>query len=70
MIKKNKWKLIISSIVILLPVIAGLIVWDYLPQQMAIHWGINGSADGWSSRFFRYLQCPFLCSPPIGQVLW
>lgn len=58
MIKKNKRKLILSSIVILLPVIAGLILWDELPMQMATHWNINGSADRWGSRYFAVFAIP------------
>lgn len=32
MIKNNKWKVIISSLVILLPLFAGLILWDKIPH--------------------------------------
>ena len=58
MIKRNKWKLIVSSIVILLPVVAGLIMWNSLPREMATHWSFNGSANGWSSRFFTVFAMP------------
>ena len=33
MIRKNKVKLIVSSLIILLPVLAGLILWDKLPDK-------------------------------------
>lgn len=49
MLKKYKWLLIISSIVILLPTVFGIIVWKQLPEQMAIHWGLAGEADGWAT---------------------
>ena len=39
-----------TSIVILLPIIVGLILWNDLPQQIATHWGADGKADGFSSR--------------------
>ena len=58
MIKKNKRKLLISSIIILLPVIAGLILWDRLPERMATHWGITGAADGFSSKPFAVFAMP------------
>ena len=45
MIRKNKWKIIISSIITLLPILFGIIVWDKLPEQMAIHWGVGGNPD-------------------------
>ena len=60
MIKKNKWKVIISSLIILLPIAPGLILWDRLPEQMAIHWGIGGEADGWSSPAFAVFFMPCL----------
>jgi len=46
MLKKNKWSAIISSFVILLPAILGLIFWDHLPEQMVTHWGPDGTPDG------------------------
>ena len=48
--KNNKWKLIVSSLIILLPIAFGLIVWNQLPEQIATHWGMDGNPDGWSSR--------------------
>lgn len=50
MLKKNKGLMILTSVIILLPVLAGILLWDRLPEQMATHWGGNGEADGWSSR--------------------
>lgn len=50
MITKNKWKLIITSAVILLPILVGLILWNRLPEQIATHWGADGEADGFSSK--------------------
>lgn len=58
MIKKNKRKLIVSSLVILLPVVVGLILWNSLPQEMAMHWSLNGLADGRSSRYLTVFVMP------------
>lgn len=58
MIKNNKWKLIFSSIVILLPIIFGLIFWNELPEQMITHWGIDGNADDFSNRYFAVFALP------------
>lgn len=33
MIKSNKWKLLVSSLITLLPIPIGLILWEYLPRQ-------------------------------------
>lgn len=46
MLKTNKWRAIISSFVILLPAILGLIFWDHLPEQMVTHWGADGIPNG------------------------
>ena len=48
--KINKTKLIIASIIILLPIIFGVIVWDKLPETVPTHFDINGEPDGYSSR--------------------
>jgi len=60
MLKENKWKLLISSVVILLPIVFGLFFWNQLPEQMATHWGFDGQADGWSSRTFAVFALPLL----------
>ena len=50
MIKKN-WKLlIITSVVILLPILAGIILWNRLPQNLPTHWNVAGEVDGRSSK--------------------
>lgn len=58
MIKNNKIKLIISSIIILLPILAGFVLWDKLPDKMIIHWGIDGKADGYASKPFAVIFLP------------
>ena len=50
MFKNHKWKLLASSLVILLPMLFGLAVWDSLPRQMINHWGVDGTADSVGSR--------------------
>ena len=58
MIKNNKWKLFISSIIILLPIAFGIIFWDKLPEKIVTHWGFDGKADGWSNRYFAVFALP------------
>ena len=60
MIKKNLRTLIITSIVILLPILAGVILWDQLPEQIPIHWNAAGEIDGWSSKLFAVLGMPLI----------
>ena len=50
MIKKNLKTLIITSIVILLPMVAGLVLWNRLPDEVPFHWNAAGEIDGWASR--------------------
>ena len=58
MIKKHLKTLIITSLVILLPIAAGLILWDQLPARMPTHWNTAGEVDGWSSKAFAVFGLP------------
>ena len=60
MIKKILKTLIITSIVILLPILAGLYLWNKLPEQVPSHWNANGEVDGWSSKPIAVLGMPLL----------
>lgn len=60
MLKEKKWTLILSSAMIVLPVLAGLLLWDTLPERMVTHWGMDGQANGWSSRGFVVFGLPLL----------
>jgi uncharacterized membrane protein len=60
MIKKNLKTLIITSIVILLPIIAGLILWHSLPDPMPAHWNTAGEVDGWVPKWVFVTVIP-LC---------
>lgn len=44
--KRNKNKVILSSIVVLLPMVIGLLIWNQLPKDVATHFGFNGQPDG------------------------
>ena len=58
MLKSNKTKLLISSILIILPIFIGLIFWNQLPANITTHWGFDGTADGWSSKPFAVFALP------------
>ena len=49
MIKENRKTLIIASIVTVLPILAGVLVWDRLPDLMATHFGLDNQANGFST---------------------
>jgi len=50
MLKKYKKTLILTTILLLLPMVVGLLLWNRLPEQVPIHWNIEGEVDGWGSR--------------------
>lgn len=60
MLKENKKKLVIASIIILLPMVVGILLWDKLPEVMATHWGVNGEPDGFNSRAFVVFGMPLI----------
>lgn len=60
MFKKYKKQLIISSVIILLPILAGILLWDRLPDTFATHWGVDGQPDGFSSKAFSVFATPVL----------
>ena len=60
MIKKNLKILITTSFIILLPIAAGLIFWNQLPESMPTHWNVNGDVDGYSSKVFVVFGLPLM----------
>jgi uncharacterized membrane protein len=60
MIKENKFKLLISSLIILLPIVYGLVMWDKLPDSMPSHWDINGKVDGFTSKQMGIFTIPII----------
>ena len=58
--KKYSWKIIFSSLIILMPMFAGFILWNDLPEQIPIHWNWQGEADGWSSKLFAVAGLPVI----------
>ncbi|MBQ9940908.1 MAG: SdpI family protein [Clostridia bacterium] len=60
MLKKNKFKIIISSAIILLPALFGVIMWNELPHMMATHWGADGVADRASGKIFTIFGIPLI----------
>lgn len=60
MIRQHKKTLILSSLLTLLPIVVGLLLWNKLPEKMATHWGITGQPDGWSSVPFSVFAIPLI----------
>ena len=58
--KKLILKAAISSVVILLPILFGVIFWDSLPDVITTHFGSDGTPDGTSSKAFAVFGLPLI----------
>lgn len=59
-LKKYKGPLLITSVLNLLPIGAGLILWEKLPEKMPMHWGVNGEVDSWGSKAVAVFVMPLI----------
>ena len=59
MMKQYKKELIVSTLLALLPIAAGLLLWSRLPGRISTHWGVGG-ADGWSGKAYAVFFQPLL----------
>jgi len=57
---EHKWKLLVSSVVVLLPMLIGALLWKRLPDSMPVHWGANGAADGMASKTVAVFVLPLV----------
>ena len=60
MSSKNKRTLILTSIVILLPILIGILLWNKLPDSMATHFNFDNAADGYREKWFAVIMTPFI----------
>lgn len=58
MTKEGKKALIASTLVCLIPLVAGALLYSRLPEQVVTHWDAAGNPDGWSSRFVGVFVLP------------
>lgn len=56
--KQYKSKIILTSIITLLPMLVGVLLWNKIPDTVATHFGSNGEANGWSSKAFAVFGLP------------
>ena len=57
---KNKLTIIITSVIVLIPMLVGVAFWDALPEQVAIHWGASGEPDRWCAKAFAVYAVPLI----------
>ena len=60
MIKRNIGILILTSIIVLLPIVAGVFLWDRLPAQIPIHWSLSGEIDQYVPKFVAVVIFPLV----------
>lgn len=58
MIRKHKKAVILTSLLTLAPLFAGLILWNRLPDRIATHFGFDGTPNGWSGKTFTVFGLP------------
>jgi len=54
---KKEWPLLL---IVALPLIAAILVYPKMPEQVPIHWNVQGVADGYGSRAFGTFFLPLL----------
>lgn len=66
--KYIKWRsLVITSIVCLLPILLGIVLWDSLPEDIAIHFNFYNQPDNFASKGFAVFGLPVLMA--VLQVI-
>ena len=60
MIKKHIKTIIITSVITLIPMLIGIILWDKLPAEIPTHFGLNNQPDGYSSKAFAVFGLPLI----------
>lgn len=55
---KNKTMVFVTEIVILIPMFVGMILWNKLPDEIAIHFDASGNADNWCYKGFAIFGIP------------
>lgn len=59
-LKEYKMSLISGSILTVSPSLAGILLWNRLPEKIATHFDQHNLANGWSSKLMEVFGIPFL----------
>jgi len=57
---ENKMVLVLTSAVILLQTVIGVLLWDKLPEEIATHFDFSNQPNGYSSRAFTVFGMPLV----------
>ena len=58
--KNKKAEIVLTTLICLLPMLAGIALYRRLPQQVPTHFDFNGTANGWSSKSFAVFGLPLM----------
>ena len=64
----HKRDIILTSIIILLPILLGIILWDRLPDRIATHFDADNVPNGWNSKVFTVFGIP--CALLLMHILY
>lgn len=60
MLKKHMKTMIITSIITVLPILVGVLLWNRLPDVMATHFDSSNNANGFENKYFAVFGLPLL----------
>lgn len=58
--RKYKGQIILTTIITILPMVVGILLWNRMPDQVVVHWGNDNQPNGWASKGFAVFGIPFL----------
>ncbi len=58
MFEKKKGMVVLTALLCLAPMIAGMVLWSKLPDPMPTHFDVNNEPNGWSSKPFAVFGLP------------
>ena len=65
----TKTTTILVLLMIAVAVIAGALLWNQLPEQMASHWNTNDEVDGYISKFWGVFLMPLVVLGMFGLFI-
>ena len=68
--KNRKSEAILTVVLCLLPMVAGAILYNKLPQSVPTHFGVDGRPDGWSGRAFAVFGLPAIIAALQALMLF
>lgn len=58
MIRQHKKIILLTSVITLLPILIGLLLWNQLPVQVVTHWGMENQPNGYSTKTLAVFGIP------------